>query len=167
MEFYMKLPRTKKEFALFMGIVSIISVNIIAPLITCFEAGFHLHVWLDVLKGLPLLWVGVIAVVLLTYIPAEKLTAAFVSKDDSFRASVTINILRTVFLMSILLTVLGTWIGTHSVTLEPIQGFFYKWPRNFTIAFFVEALVAQPAARRVMFWLHVRKARKTGKKACM
>ena len=167
MEFYMKLPRTKKEFALFMGIVSIISVNIIAPLITCFEAGFHLHVWLDVLKGLPLLWVGVIAVVLLTYIPAEKLTAAFVSKDDSFRASVTINILCTVFLMSILLTVLGTWIGTRSVTLEPIQGFFYKWPRNFTIAFFVEALVAQPAARRVMFWLHVRKARKTGKKACM
>lgn len=34
MEFYMKLPRSKKEFALFMGIVSIISVNIIAPLIT-------------------------------------------------------------------------------------------------------------------------------------
>ena len=40
MEFYMKLPRSKKEFALFMGIVSIISVNIIAPLITFFEAGF-------------------------------------------------------------------------------------------------------------------------------
>ena len=91
----------------------------------------------------------------------------FFVQNDSFLASVTINILCTVFLMSILLTVLGTWIGTHSVTLEPIQGFFYKWPRNFTIAFFVEALVAQPAARRVMFWLHVRKARKTGKKACM
>ena len=90
MEFYMKLPRTKKEFALFMGIVSIISVNIIAPLITCFEAGFHLYVWLDVLKGLPLLWAGVLVVVLLTYIPAEKLTAAIVSKDDSFLASVTI-----------------------------------------------------------------------------
>ena len=93
MEFYMKLPRTKKEFVLFMGIVSIISVNIIAPLITCFEAGFHLYVWLDVLKGLPLLWAGVLVVVLLTYIPAEKLTAAIVSKDDSFLASVTINIL--------------------------------------------------------------------------
>ena len=36
MDFYMKLPRNKKEFALFMGVISIISVNIIAPLITCF-----------------------------------------------------------------------------------------------------------------------------------
>ena len=36
MEFYMKLPRTKKEFVLFMGIVSIISVNIIAPLMPFF-----------------------------------------------------------------------------------------------------------------------------------
>lgn len=43
MDFYMKLPRSKKEFALFMAIISIISVNIIAPLITCFELGFHLY----------------------------------------------------------------------------------------------------------------------------
>ena len=50
----MKLPRSKKEFALFMGIVSIISVNIIAPLITFFEAGFHLYVYRDVLIVLPL-----------------------------------------------------------------------------------------------------------------
>ena len=55
MEFYMKLPRSKKEFALFMGIVSIISVNIIAPLITFFEAGFHLYVYRDVLIVLPLI----------------------------------------------------------------------------------------------------------------
>lgn len=41
MNFYTKLLRNKKEFALFMGIVSIISVNIIAPLITCFEAVFY------------------------------------------------------------------------------------------------------------------------------
>ena len=50
----MKLPRTKKEFGLFMAIISIISVNIIAPLITCFEAVFHLYVWQDVLTVLPL-----------------------------------------------------------------------------------------------------------------
>lgn len=72
MDFYMKLPRSKKEFALFMGIISIISVNIIAPLITCFEAGFHLYVWQDVLTVLPLIWLSVIAIVLITYIPAEK-----------------------------------------------------------------------------------------------
>jgi len=40
MEFYTKLPRNKKEFALFMAVISVISVNIIAPLITFFEVGF-------------------------------------------------------------------------------------------------------------------------------
>ena len=51
MDFHMKLPRNKKEFALFMAVISIISVNIIAPLITCFEAGFRLSVWADSIKS--------------------------------------------------------------------------------------------------------------------
>lgn len=67
MEFYMKLPRSKKEFILFMMVISIISVNIIAPLITCFEIGFHLSVWAHTLKVIPFVWCSVIAVVLLTY----------------------------------------------------------------------------------------------------
>lgn len=155
MDFYMKLPRNKKEFAVFMGIISIISVNIIAPLITCFEAGFHLYVWQDVLTVLPFIWLSVLAIVLLTYIPAEKLTAAIVDKDDSFHSHIVINILCTVFLMSILLTVIGTWIGTRSITLEPIHNFFYKWPRNFAISLFVEMCIAQPIARFVIFRIHV------------
>lgn len=155
MEFYMKLPRNKKEFALFMGIVSILSVNIIAPLITCFEAGFHLYVWQDVLTILPFIWLSVIITVLLTYIPAEKMTAKIISKEDSFRSHIVVNILCTVFLMSILLTVVGTWIGTRSITWEPIQRFFYKWPRNFTISLFVEMCIAQPAARFVIHKLHI------------
>ena len=63
MEFYMKLPRNKKEFALFLAIISIISVNIIAPLITCFEIGFSFKVWANTFKVMPLIWVcGVILV---------------------------------------------------------------------------------------------------------
>lgn len=108
MEFYMKLPRNKKEFVLFMGVISIISVNIIAPIITCFEAGFHLYVWTDVLSILPFIWISVIIIVLLTYIPAEKMTAKIVSKEDSFNSHIIINILCTVLLMSIFLTVIGT-----------------------------------------------------------
>lgn len=157
MEFYMKLPRNKKEFALFMGIISIISVNIIAPVITCFEAGFHLYVWADVLSILPFLWIAVIIIVLLTYIPAEKFTAKIVSKDDSFNAHIVINILCTVLLMSVFLTVIGTWIGTRSITIEPIRMFFYKWPRNFAISLFVEMCIAQPIARFAIFNLHLMK----------
>lgn len=154
MDFFMKLPRNKKEFALFMAVISIISVNIIAPLITCFEVGFHFYVWLDVLKILPFIWLSVVAIVLLTYKPAEWLTGKITSKGDSFNSTIIVNILCTVFMMSILLTVIGTWIGTRHISLEPIVNFFYKWPRNFAISFGVELLIAQPIARFVMLKLH-------------
>lgn len=154
MEFYMKLPRSKKEFALFMAIISIISVNIIAPLITCFEFEFSFVVWKDVLTVIPFIWLSVIALVLLTYKPAEWMTGKIVAKDDSFNAHIVVNILCTVFLMSIFLTVIGTWIGSRNVSMEPIRLFFYKWPRNFAISFGVECLIAQPIARAVLHKLH-------------
>ena len=154
MDFYMKLPRSRKEFAIFMAVISIISVNIIAPLITCFEMGFHMYVWADAIKILPFIWISVIALVILTYKPAEWLTSRIVEKDDSFGAHIVVNILCTVFLMSIFLTVIGTWIGSRQISMEPIRMFFYKWPRNFSISFAVEACVAQPIARFVMFKMH-------------
>ena len=154
MEFYMKLPRNRKEFTLFLLIISIISVNIIAPLITCFEVGFHMYVWAAALKVIPFIWICVIALVLITYKPAEWLTSRIVEEGDSFNSHILINILCTVFLMSIFLTVIGTWIGTRQVTMEPIRMFFYKWPRNIAISFVVEAFIAQPIARTVMLKIH-------------
>lgn len=154
MDFYMKLPRNKREFTLFLTVISIISVNIIAPLITCFEVEFSFAVWADVLKVLPFIWLSVIALVLLTYKPAEWLTGRIVQKEDSFQAHIVINILCSVFFMSIFLTVIGTWIGSRQISMEPIRLFFYKWPRNFSISFAVEALIAQPIARFVMLKLH-------------
>lgn len=155
MDFFMKLPRNKKEFVLFLTIISVISVNIIAPLITCFELEFATTTWLMTLEVIPLIWIAVIFLVLLTYKPAEKLTSLIVHENDSFRSHITINILCTVFLMSIFLTIIGTWIGSRSVSIEPFRTFFYKWPKNFSISFFVEALIAQPIARFVMLKLHM------------
>lgn len=154
MEFHMKLPRNKKEFALFMAVISIISVNIIAPLITCFEVGFHMYVWGEAIKVIPFIWICVIAMVLITYKPAEGLTARIVKEGDSFSSHIVINILCTVFLMSIFMTVFGAWIGSRQVSLEPIHMFFYKWPRNFAISLAVELLIAQPIARLVMLKVH-------------
>lgn len=154
MEFYMKLPRNKKEFILFMAVISIISVNVIAPLISCFEAGFHIYIWEEVIKVMPFIWISVIILVLITYKPAEWLTSKIIKKEDSFNAHIIVNTLCTVFLMSIFLTVIGTWIGTRHISMEPIRMFFYKWPRNFAIAFAVESLIAQPIARIVMLKLH-------------
>ena len=154
MDFYMKLPRSKKEFALFMAVISVISVNIIAPLITCFEVGFRMDVWAQAIRIMPLIWITVIALVLMTYKPASWLTSKIVAREDSFSAHMLANILCSVFLMSIFLTVIGTWIGSRQVSMEPISLFFYKWPRNFAISFAVEALIAQPLARLVMVKLH-------------
>lgn len=154
MEFYMNLPRNKKDFALFMAVISIISVNIIAPLITCFEVGFHMYVWADAIKIMPFIWISVIALVLITFKPAEWLTSRIVKEGDSFNSHIVINILCTVFLMSIFLTVIGTWIGTRQVSMDAIHMFFYKWPRNFAISFAVELLIAQPIARWVMLKIH-------------
>jgi hypothetical protein len=150
----MKLPRNTKEFPLFIAVISILSVNIIAPLITCFEFGFHLSVWMDVLQVIPFIWLSVIALVLLTYKPAEWLTRKIIAKGDSFNAHIVVNILCTVCLMSIFLTVIGTWIGSRQISIEPVKLFFHKWPRNFAISFAVEALFAQPIARFVMLKLH-------------
>lgn len=154
MEFFMKLPRNKKEKVIFTVIISIISVNIIAPLITCLEVGFHLSVWVDTLKVMPFIWLVIVALVILTEKPANWLTSKHVHKDDSFNSSITIHIIYNVFLMSIFLTVIGTWIGTRHISMEPITTFFYKWPRNFAIAFFVEAYIAQPIAHFVMTKIH-------------
>lgn len=103
MDFYMKLPRNKKEFTLFIAIISVISVMIIAPIITCFEFGFHVSVWQGAMQVVPIIWFSVVAFVLLTYRPAECLTSKFTHKDDSFSATILV-ILCTVFLMSVLLT---------------------------------------------------------------
>lgn len=157
----MKLPRSKKEFTLFIAVISVISVNIIAPLITFFEVGFHLYVWADTLKVIPFIWLTVIALVLITYKPAERLTSLVVKEGDSFSSCILINIMFTVLLMSVFLTIIGTWIGSRRISMTPIHLFFYKWPRNFAISFFVESCIAQPMARFVMVKLHQRKDSKS------
>ncbi len=154
MEFHMKLPRNQKEFIVFLGVISLISVNIIAPLITCFELGFNLNSWRLALHIIPAIWISVVILVFVTHKPARFLTSRVIAEDDSFGAQMFANIACTVLLMSVCLTVIGTWIGNGSITLEPIRHFFYKWPRNFSISLFVELLIAQPVARTVMVKIH-------------
>ena len=158
----MRLPRSRKEFVLFMMVISIISVNIIAPIITCMEVGFTFENYLHTLQVIPVVWVAVIACVLIPYRPAGFLTSKITAQGDSFRSCITINILCTVFLMSIILTIVGAWIGNWAITMEPIEMFIYRWPRNFGIALGVELLIAQPIAREVMNRFHIRKDSKAG-----
>lgn len=154
--FRTRLPRTAREGAVFMLVISLISVNVIPVLISGLAVGFSLQTWTDVLRVLPVLWLTVVVVVLLTSKPAQRLSSAIVRPGDSFQAHMVVNTLCTVFLMSVILTVVGPWIGTWNVSTEPLAQFAQLWPRNFAIAFFVEALLAQPVARSVMHHYHRR-----------
>lgn len=156
MDFYMKLPRNTKEFILFLFIVSVLSVNIISPIITGFTIGFSFEMWRNALKIAPYIWIVVVGMVLLTHPIAEKMSEKIVHKEDSFNAKTTINILCNVFLMSIMMTIFGSWIGGKSIDFTIFKKFFYVWPRNFTIALGVELLIAQPIAREVLYRIHLR-----------
>ncbi|GAB6093096.1 hypothetical protein [Furfurilactobacillus curtus] len=154
MEFQQRLPHSFKETVLFMLVISVLSVNIIAPLITGLEIGFSMSHWLGVLQQIPLLWLFVIALVFLTDKPSGQLANLILEPGTSFKATMLIRAMCQVFLMSLVLTVLGTWIGTRQITMAPINHFFQIWPRNFTIAFIVEGFIAQPIARSVMAFYH-------------
>ncbi|MCM8607757.1 MULTISPECIES: hypothetical protein [Lactiplantibacillus] len=131
MAFSLKLPRNRYESSWFILIISVISVNVIAPLITCFDVGFSWRTWQQTLTVLPMIWVVVVALVLLTHRPAEQVTRKILARDDSFRANMIVNCLVNVFMMSIILTVVASWIGTRTISWLPVQQFFYKWSRNF------------------------------------
>ena len=130
-----KLPQNNKEFILFLSVISIISANVITPLITCLEIGFSLQNWVTVLKILPILWpVGYCG----SSDNLQTVGMADIKVDQARRQLPGRNHNKYImfrFLISILLTIIGTWIGTRSITITPIRNFIYIWPRNMTIAF--------------------------------
>ncbi len=157
-----RLPQNAKEGFLFMLIVSIISVNTIAPVITGLELGFSKEVYFDTLKILPVMWVIVICLVRLIAGPlVARLLPKFAGQTDGFNARVLLTILLNVTVLSMLLSVIGTWVGTRQISLAPFENYLHIWPRNFAVAFWIELLVAQPIARWAMKTLHSRNSGKT------
>ncbi|CDI57635.1 hypothetical protein WCV21_00120 [Lactobacillus helveticus] len=53
------------------------------------------------------------------------------------------------------MTIIGTWIGQRQISFAPFYTYFNNWLRNFGIAFAVEALIAQPIARKVLLFKHI------------
>lgn len=153
-----RLPQNAKEGILFLLIISIISVNTIAPIIMGLERGFSKENYLETLKIIPFMWIIVVLLVRLVAGPlVGKVIPKFVGQTDGFNARVLLNTLLNVTVLSVLLTIIGTWVGTKQISLEPFQNFFHSWFRNFGVAFWIELLIAQPIARFAM-----KNTRKTG-----
>lgn len=156
-----RLPRNAKEGIIFLLIISIISVNTIAPIIMGLEHGFSKEVYLETLKIIPFMWIIVVLLVKLVAGPlVGKVMPKFVGQTDGFNARVLLNTLLNVTVLSILLTIIGNWISTKNISLEPFKHFFHIWPRNFGVAFWIELLIAQPIARFAMKKIHAREASK-------
>ena len=156
-----RLPQNAKEGILFLLIISIISVNTIAPIIIGLERGFSKEVYMETLKILPIMWIIVVLLVRLVAGPVVgKVMPMFVGKTDGFNARVLLNTLLNVTVLSLFLSIIGTWVGMGEISLEPFKNFLHIWPRNFAIAFWIELLIAQPIARFAMKKLHQSQARK-------
>ena len=117
-----RLPQNGKEFALFLAIISILSVNIIAPLIMGFEFGFSKKVYFDTLQVIPFIWICVILLVTLVANPiVNKLVQKFIEPNDGFNARILFTILFSVTILSILLTVIGSWNGKRQLYTKLTQ----------------------------------------------
>ena len=158
-----RLPRNAKEGILFLLIISIISVNTIAPIIVGLERGFSKEVYMDTLKIIPFMWVIVVLLVRLVAGPiVGKVMPKFVGQTDGFNARILLNTLLNVTVLSLCLTIIGSWVGMGEINLEPFKNFLHIWPRNFAIAFWIELLIAQPIARYAMKRIHLKQDQKRG-----
>lgn len=152
-----RLPQNAKEGILFVLIISIISVNTIAPIIMGLERGFSKETYLQTLKIIPFMWIIVILLVRLVAGPiVGKIMPKFVGQTDGFNARILLNTFLNVTVLSIFLSIIGPWIGTKQISLEPFQNFFHIWFRNFGVAFWIELMIAQPIARFVMKKMHAK-----------
>lgn len=156
-----RLPQNSKEGLVFLLIISIISANTIGPIIVGLERGFSKENYLETLKVLPFLWIIVVLIVILVAGPlVGKILPKFVEPTDGFNARVLLNTLLNVTVISILMTIIGAWVGTKQISIEPFQNFFHSWFRNFGVAFWIELLVAQPIARLAMKKIHAKQRSK-------
>ncbi|KKI89206.1 membrane protein [Bacillus sp. SA1-12] len=154
-----RLPQNSKEGLIFLLIISIISVNTIPQIIMGMERGFSIENYLETLKIIPFMWIIVVLLVKVVAGPlVGKVMPKFAGQTDGFNARVLLNTLLNVTVLSMLLTIIGTWIGTKQISLEPFQHFFHSWFRNFGVAFWIELLIAQPIARFAMKKIHERQA---------
>ncbi|WP_313467494.1 hypothetical protein [Carnobacterium sp.] len=156
-----RLPQSPKEGILFMVIISVISVNIIAPTIMMLGQGFNIENYLETLRIIPFMWVIIVLLITLVAEPiVGKVMPKFLGETDGFNAHILLNTFLTVTVISVCMSIIGPWVGMREISIEPFQSFFPNWFKNFGVAIWVELLIAQPIARFVMCKLHIKQKNK-------
>ena len=163
-----RLPWGKRDGIIYGCVIALLSSLIIGGYNVYDNMGYDLDHIVDFLSAFLIIWPVMFAVAFLlanTVVMriANRLIFRFMSPSDSANTYICFNIIVSVLLLSVILTFLGGLIGETIGSLlgngsVDVQGLLENWPRiwprNFCIAFWVEMLIAQPAARKVMVILH-------------
>lgn len=151
-----RLPRNGKEGLLYGGTICLITVIVMLILNVGTAMGkFDMTTLVAIVTLIPIIWV--VAMLLETLVVgriAQKLVEKFTEPTDGFNTRILFNIVFCVTGMSMIMTIVGSMIGTGKISLEPFIEFPQHWPRNFCVAFWCEMLLAQPIARSVMKFIH-------------
>jgi len=157
----LRLPWSDKEGLLYGSVIAAITCLIMCEFNLFKNAGeVSLDLFVNGLISLPFIW---IAVMLLMTLIVGRIADAFVKKytepTDSFYTKIVFNIIACVLMMSASMTLIGPTIGhilAGNLSMEVVYAWPACWPVNFCVAFWVEMLVAQPAARCIMKRKHIR-----------
>ena len=153
-----RLPQTPGEGLLYGVIICSVTVIMMTSLnISLNFTGPGTELFLTILKALPVFFIIAMAVERFIVHPlVEKLVQKFAGKEDSFNAHILFTVFFTVIGMSLIMTVIGDFIG-HGFNLNPhiFQRFLENWPRNFGLVLLFELIIAQPLGRFAMTRLHL------------
>lgn len=156
-----RLPKNGKEGFLYGTIIITLSVIVMGAINMIIAAGeFNKEVALNMLIGLPVIWVIVMIIepVAIGRL-AEFAASKFISPTDGFAARVMFRTLFTALGMSFVMTFVGDIFG-NGFSANTFTHFIHAWPRNFLLALFFESVIIQPFARFVMVKMHAAQDKK-------
>ncbi len=163
-----RLPHNSREGILYGCIIAGISSFLIGGYNVFDIRGYSIDRFGEFLMDYVVIWPAIflIAFVLAAFFVeriAGMVVGRFAAPGDSVNARLAMNTIVCVLMMSAILSFagglagesVGFLMGGPSVDVTGLADNWPKvWPRNFCIAFWVEMLVAQPAARAVMVRMH-------------
>lgn len=161
----LRLPWSGREGALYGGVIALITAFLMATLNISLTFGrLDWEVLANSLTCLPAIWV--IVMLLMTLVDGRVASAGvarLTEPTDGFNTRIVFNIVFCVLMMSMIMTFVGPLVGeiiSGDITWDCAREWLSRWPTNFCAAFWIEMLVAQPAARCLMKRMHLRKIAK-------
>lgn len=156
-----RFPWNNREGLLYGGIIAGITAHLMALFNMSRSIGdFRPEYIIQVIPTYVVVWV--VVMLLMTFVVgriADWFIGRYVDPSDSANVRILANIVVCVTFMSMIMSAIGPIVGTAvdgHLSLEQTYRWIYNWPYNFCTAFWIEMVLAQPAARLVMRRMHTR-----------